>query len=1194
MTIIKSVYAKGFKSFAKPTEVIFPPGFSIILGPNGSGKSNIIDLITFVLGKSSAKEMRVERSANLIYNGGKDNEPASQAEASMVFDNSKKEFPVNTEEVKITRIVKKDGSSNYYLNDQKMNKQQILDVLSAAKIDPDGHNIVLQGDIIRFTQMKGEERRLIIEEISGISVYEDKKQKAMNELEKVQAKLTEIEIVLTERDAYLRELRKEKTQAKRFRELQEEIKSCKATVLHTYLKEKHEKRDEIEKKINEQKEKIAQIEDKLTETKNSINEKELDLESTNKGIEEKGEKEQVELQKSIEATKSEVYKSTSRLEACELEIDRIKKRKEQLKENILDIEKRISEYNKEINNTEKIVNELKDKELSLNKSIEKMNDGPDSNISQISSEIKEIESEIDSSDKNLAKHLNLKQTLIMESNRSELSLQDITKKIIELQASSKEYETNLKAVDLLKKDLKEKEIVIETAIKERGKITYELESLRRAISKSMEKLGSVRAKQITIKNVLSNDKAVEKILSLNDKKVYGTISQLGIVPDEYALALEVCAGQRLKSIIVDNDLTASRCIDVLKTSKAGVATFLPLNKIKPREAQLNKFKSIQGVIGSAIDVITFDKKFKDVFQYIFGSTLLVKDVNTSRKVGIGRVRMVTLEGDLIETSGAMIGGFRSKSIGFQFSEQQLTLDMNTLEEEISLNKKRIDELENQRMDIENKVVNLNNGKSVIEGEIIKLEKQDKPLDYEKFLNEKSRLLSELETKKEELNNLNNSINEYVKSLDTLKKKRSDLTIKLSSSGNIKIKDSLIKLQEEKSVVRERVAGLISQTESLKVQINSIYKPELDKTNLIIKQSDKELEQFILEINVLKDSLKNRKDELKDKEKKEKDFFAQYRELFTKRNKLTENIKRLNELYVNEEKKIKELGNRLNDLSIDRAKVVAEAEGIEKEFEEFNDAVIKRGITFDELKSNIKNFEKELQSLGNVNMRALEIFETVEEEYNKIIVKVNILKQEKDKVLELMSEIEGNKKEMFLKAFNVINKYFSEIFSSLSNKGEAYLEIENKEDIFNSGVDVRVRLLGSKFLDLNSLSGGEKTLTALSFIFAIQECDPASFYIMDEVDAALDKTNSTLLSQLLAKYSKRAQYIVISHNDTVITEGDAVYGVSMQNGISRVFSLKIWSLAKKHLYKNWINRTYEKNFINLVVIVDVANQLCLNS
>ena len=664
MTIIKSVYAKGFKSFAKPTEIIFSPGFSIVLGPNGSGKSNIIDLITFVLGKSSAKEMRAERSANLIYNGGKDNEPASQAEASMVFDNSRKEFPVNTEEVKITRIVKKDGSSTYYLNDQKMNKQQILDVLSAAKIDPDGHNIVLQGDIIRFTQMKGEERRLIIEEISGISVYEDKKQKAMNELDKVQAKLTEIEIVLAERDAYLRELRKEKTQAKRFRELQEEIKSCKASVLNTYLKEKHEKRDEVEKRINEQKEKITQIENRLTETKNSINEKELELEATNKGIEEKGEKEQVELQKSIELTKSEVYKSTSRLEACELEIDRIKKRKEQLKENILDIEKRISEYNKEINNTEKIVNDLKEKELSLNKSIEKMNDGPDSNISQISSGIKEIESEIDSSDKSLSKHIGLKQTLIMSSNRLELSLQDITRKIAELQESNKEYEANLKAVDSLKKDLKEKEASTETAIKERSKITYELESLRKAISKSMEKIGSVRAKQITIKNVLSNDKAVEKILSLNDKKVYGTISQLGIVPDEYALALEVCAGQRLKSIIVDNDLTASKCIEILKTSRSGVATFLPLNKIKPKESQINKFKSIQGVIGPAIDVITFDKKFKDVFHYIFGSTLLVKDVNTSRKVGIGRVRMVTLEGDLIETSGAMIGGFRSKSISF--------------------------------------------------------------------------------------------------------------------------------------------------------------------------------------------------------------------------------------------------------------------------------------------------------------------------------------------------------------------------------------------------------------------------------------------------------------------------------------------------------------------------------------------------
>ncbi len=1156
MTIIKSISAKGFKSFAKPTEVKFTPGFNLIIGPNGTGKSNIIDLITFVLGKSRAKELRAEKAANLIYNGGKNNEPAKSAECSIIFDNSKKDFPVNSEDVKATRIVKHDGSSIYMINSQKLNKQQFIDVLNYAKIDPDGHNIVLQGDITQFTQMKGDERRGVIEEISGISVYEDKKQKAMNELEKVRVRLTEVEIILAERDAYLRELRKEKTQAKRFKELQEEIRSSKATILHTYIKEKTEKRGEIEKKISEQKEKISNIENRLGEIRKDVENKQIELENINQGIEQRGEKEQIELQKNIELTKTEIYKTTNRVEICGSEIDKIKKRKEQLKENIKDIEGKISLYNKEISQNEKIIHELKEKEISINKIIEKSAQDPTSNISQISNEIKEIESEIGQVDKALTKSLNLKQAIITECNKLELNLEGLNNKIKAHQDSNKEYKAALKRLETLNNDFSEKEKLLKTKISERDKLMYETEALRNSLSKSMEKLASIRAKQITIKNSVSSNRAIEKIISLNDKKIYGTISQLGIVPDEYSLALEVAAGARLKSIIVDTEITASRCINILKETKSGVATFLPLNKIKSKEQPLSRFKPIQGVIGPAIDVITFDKKFANIFSYVFGSTLLVKDLNAARRVGVGRTRMVTTDGDLIESSGAMIGGFRSKSIGFQFSEKQLTLDMKSLEESISSKKISIGENERKRSYIENEILNLSKEKSLLEGEIIRLEQQFKPVKNDKFEGELNHMSQLLEQKKEELNNLDNSIKESQSSLETLKKRRNELISKLSNSSNFRIKDELLRLQEEKSKVRESIASLNSHLEGIKIQISSIYKPELDKTNIIIRQIDKEFEQFNLEIGILKEALKNKNEELKEKEKKEKDFFAQYKELFIKRNKITENIKKANEIYVNEEKRIKELGSKLNDLSIDRAKVVAEQEGIQKEYEEFKDAAIKRSSSIEELKAAIKNFEKELQSLGNVNMRALEIFETVEEEYKKILEKVETLKSEKDKVLDLMREIEENKKEMFLKAFNVINKYFQDIFRTLSNKGEAYIEIENKEDIFNSGVEVKVRLLGSKFLDLNSLSGGEKTLTTLSFIFAIQECEPASFYIFDEVDASLDKTNSTLLSQLISKYAKRAQYIVISHNDTVITEGDAIYGVSMQDGISRVFSLKI--------------------------------------
>jgi len=256
-------------------------------------------------------------------------------------------------------------------------------------------------------------------------------------------------------------------------------------------------------------------------------------------------------------------------------------------------------------------------------------------------------------------------------------------------------------------------------------------------------------------------------------------------------------------------------------------------------------------------------------------------------------------------------------------------------------------------------------------------------------------------------------------------------------------------------------------------------------------------------------------------------------------------------------KIKEIANRMNDKSIARAKIVGELEGLEKEFEEFKGVPLRRQISSEKLKEDISKFETLMQKIGNVNLRALEVYEGLLKEYESLLSKADKLKSEKDDVLEMIDEIESKKKDLFITTFKEIAKNFTNIFSSLSAKGEAMLILEDKDDPLSAGVDIRVRLLGNKFLDIKSLSGGEKTMTALAFIFAIQEHKPGSFYILDEVDAALDKKNSELLSKLVAKYADRAQYILISHNDAVISEAEQIYGVSMQQtGMSKVVSLKI--------------------------------------
>ena len=249
-------------------------------------------------------------------------------------------------------------------------------------------------------------------------------------------------------------------------------------------------------------------------------------------------------------------------------------------------------------------------------------------------------------------------------------------------------------------------------------------------------------------------------------------------------------------------------------------------------------------------------------------------------------------------------------------------------------------------------------------------------------------------------------------------------------------------------------------------------------------------------------------------------------------------------------------NVVNSFNIDRAKLVAEKEGLEKEFEEFKNEVLKKTNDIQKLLNEIQDAEKSLLLLGNVNLRALEIYEQIEKEFNELIEKKEKLRIEKQDVLNMMQEIETKKKDLFMQTLNEIDANFRRIFSSLSTKGQAYLELEDPENIFNAGLDIKVKIAGSKHLDIKSLSGGEKTLTALAFIFAIQEYQPASFYLLDEVDAALDKNNSDKLSKLIGEYSKKAQYIVISHNDNLITEAERIYGVSMQEGVSKVIGLKL--------------------------------------
>ncbi|MEM5853750.1 MAG: AAA family ATPase [Candidatus Aenigmatarchaeota archaeon] len=822
-TYITRIVLQGFKSFNRKVAVPFLPGFNVICGPNGVGKSNILDAIAFVIGSTSVRSLRAHRLHELIFHGSDGKPPAEMASVTMYLDNSNKIFPYDEKEISITRKVNKKGVSIYKLNGKTTTREKILEVLAAARIYPDGHNIVLQGDVTNVIEMNPVERRAIIDEISGIAEYNEKKEKAMKDLAEVDSKLREAEIIITERYDIFKKLEEERNAALRFQELQARLQLLKASLAFKKMEE-------------------------FNKT----------LEELNKEIEEK-EKENKLLQEEIESL----------------------------------------EY--QLDQKERGIREIASKLLSLSKMVE------------------------------IEKEISYLRTKIL---------------------------INKDKIDSNKKEIERLDLLI-------------------------QKLREIEAKGDAL------PKVVKAVLDQNFKGVFGIFSSLIKVPEEFQVAVEVAAGPHLHDIIVDTDETAKNCIDFLKKEKIGRATFLPLNKIKYSEFEEKSLLKEKGVVGIASKLIDFDKKFYPAVEFVLGNTLVVEDLDVARRIGIGKARMVTLDGDLVERSGAMIGGYYFRSIRAIPTEHEIQ--------------------EYQKM---------------------KEELKEEIKNFEKEVEECEKRLKEL------------SQHEEMKEIFDLEKIRIDTEQELDA------------LRQKRKIAYEQ--RLSVQTE-------------------------------------------------------------------------------------------------LNRLSIQKARIEAELENVKIEVQRYGEfKPIDKSVR--SLEIEIRKVENELAGLGAVNFKAIEQYEKFKEEFEGYKQKYEKILSEKKAVLEMIEQIEQKRREVFFKTLKDVSEKFNKMFNKMTG-GNASLELEDPNDL-ESGLLIQANPAGKTLLNIDAMSGGEKSLTALAFLFAIQEYKPAPFYILDEIDAALDKENSKKVAELIKALSKEAQFIVITHNDTTITYGDRVYGCTMEDGETKILGIEL--------------------------------------
>ena len=1098
--------------------------------------SNIVDSLCFVLGRLSSKSMRAENLAKLIYNGGKKGNPAKEAYVSITFDNENNSFPVKAKEIEIKRLIRHNGQSKYFINGELRTRQQIVDLLAAAKINPDGHNIILQGDIVHTAQMPPEERRKIVEDISGISVYEERKEKANRELERVDSRLKEANIVLTERGTYLKELKKDYDQASKYKELEKNVNRNKATFLNIQIKQKEDRLNKITSTINENQSKVDSINKSVEDFKKELEGKKNELNEINENIKNSGETSQQALHKEVESLKDSLNESKTRFSTLKNEVSSITERSSQLSSSITESSKKVSDLEKEKSN---FSNEIKSLQKEKEKiSLELLDLKKKYNLEELENSLVKLDREIDSVKSSLDE--SSKFNLLREKDRIEIKLGNLN------EVANKDQ---LKKLSQLKQDFKKSSEELLKLNDSNSVLLNQLSSARIKLQELQEKEARLKARKSLAKESSSYNLAINKIKSLNMQGVYGTISELAQVPSRYAMAVEIAAGSRINSIVVKDDSIAAKCIDYLKKNKLGTAIFLPLNKLKPvKKENLN-----QGH-GLAIDLIKFDSKFKDAFSYVFGNTLVVDDIESARKLGIGKYRMVTLDGDLVETSGAMIGGFRRQRAS-SFLEPDIDKKLNDSSSEIKRLRSLILNFEKKRADSESNISELRDEKSNFEGEMIKI--QASMGNVEDIEKEKLNLSKQLKDIASKLSSLDSDLSKRDKVLKELNSKRALLKEKIEKKRSPELIKKIESLEKSEQKIIESVITLNSDIKNINTQINEMILPEKESMSKIIKKHSDELNNFNNELKGLELKIKEETNLIKEKEKQEANLYSNFRGMLSKRDKLNELIQKTEIKSLNEENKTQVFFERINNLSIDKAKIISEIQGLREQFLEFKDVPLRKGLAEPQLKDEISKFESMMKNLGNVNLRALEIYNQVNEEHRNLTEKSEKLRVEKEDVVKMINEIEGKKTDIFMKTYGQINKNFEAIFSQLTAKGTAHLILENPEKPLEGGIQIMVKIAQNKYLDIKSLSGGEKTLTALSFIFAIQEHDPAPFYLLDEVDAALDKKNSEKLSELVKKYSQKAQYIMISHNDSVITGADKLYGVSMhQDGISHVVSLKI--------------------------------------
>lgn len=1178
---LKKLEIQGFKSFADKTEILFLDGITTIVGPNGSGKSNISDAIRWVIGEQSAKNLRGTKMEDVIFAGTEARKKVGFAEVSMYLDNSDSTLPIDYSEVIVTRRVYRSGESNYLINGNECRLKDIQAIFMDTGLGKDGYSIISQGKVDELLSNKSEERRHVFEEAAGIVKYRTRKEEATRKLENTQSTLQRVGDVIAEIEKTIGPLEVKAQTAKKFLQLRDELKLLDVKLFINSVDNNAENIQKVEEMLNTLQEDIEKQESLSSQNETKKAELKQKIQELADKIEELREKFfQVENEK--EKLNSKISLLDANSNAANANINRLNNEilEDKEKVNLLkeELEKRAQKRENVFKNKEKFEIELKQKEEELSKivatldekgmQIEELKKVIDSNNDrkfELKNQISSIDATIEAERKQLEEK--------KKQNEKNISVKD------NLNFELAEISQNLGYKNKELKETNEKVDEIEANIKQ---VQEKIDQLDEKKSEANQSLMTIKAKYNYLVNLENENegysKSVRSILDYakTNSKVHGTIANIINTEEKYEYAIEIALGGFIQNIVVEDELIAKNLITYLNNNSLGRVTFLPLDSLSNVQDVNNKVLKNEGVVGIAYDLVTYDKKYEKAIKLALANTVVVDNIDNaimlSKKIK-NSLRIVTLSGELIAQTGSITGGKTASRSGGVIGRKEKIAELEKViynkQSELEEFKKDISKLEDERNNIKEELSQITPNKEALVIEIATLTEKRENIkkEIEKIENQKQSFTQVLEEINKNLENMEKSLednNQEIFNIDVQNAKQQEEIDEYTRFNSERQKElytlneDVVNLKISLSSFDETVSSIDEMREKIQNDISN-FENTITKKNDEIVQINEQIKQYNEEIIQIKETIENSS---KIKEQYSTDTDA----LKEEKSKYEQDMEQIDTSIVN-------TLNTLNSIKEEKAKVESRKIKFEMEltnlknkmWEEYELTVSSsKALITDNEEINVKQVEKdanrirkEIKDLGEVNISSIEEYKSTKERYDFILNQKNDLEETKKKLENLISNMTSIMKQQFTKNFKLITENFNATFKKLFGGGKAELKLSDENDVLNSGIEIEVQPPGKKLQSMSLLSGGERALTATALLFAILQIKSPPFCILDEIEAALDDVNVHRFAEYIKEYSKKNQFIVITHRKGTMEVASSVYGVTMQEyGISKVVSMKL--------------------------------------